>query len=126
MLDSDIRMSLFTYVKNRFQYLPNYNPEELGLYGCVTAEYNEDKGTYECLECENHISRYFIPVITDKSRIPPSSNGLSDKCLEAEKNKGIYSCTKCLYNSTKVKDISTNKTNCFERKIISLIVQKEK
>ena len=107
--------SFFAYVENTFQCLPNYDPDLLGLYGCATAIYNETRGSYECLKCEDHKLRYFIPVIADKSCINQQTSGLSDKCLEAEKNEGIYSCTKCLSNYARVKDTYTNITNCYER-----------
>ena len=42
------KVSYFAYVENTFQCLPNYDSNIMGLYGCVTAIYNETRGTYEC------------------------------------------------------------------------------
>ena len=101
----------FAYVSNIYKCFSNEDSSQIGLYGCLYAIYNEDSKKYECLSCKSG----FIPVITDKSCIPHSSNGLSDGCYEAEKIEDKYSCTKCDSSYVFVKDIPSGINNCFER-----------
>ena len=68
----------YAYIKNTFQCLSNMNPEKVGLYGCLTAEYIQNSKSYKCLECKNLTNERFIPVISDDSCIEPISVGLSD------------------------------------------------
>ncbi len=105
----------YSYVRNIFKCFSNTNPEKIGLYGCLTAEYIQSSDTYQCLECKNYTDHHFIPVITDKSCIDPLLVGLSDKCLEAEKVGESYSCSKCVTNYTIVQDTLTNIKICYER-----------
>ena len=105
----------YVYIINKFQCLSNTNPEKIGLYGCLIAEYQQDSDKYKCLECKNTTYTGFIPVITDQSCIDRFLVGLSDKCLEAEKIGDSFSCTKCDINYTLVQDSLTNIKQCYER-----------
>ena len=104
----------YAYIKNTLQCISNMNQKTTGLYGCLTAEYIQSTGKYECLSCKNYIENYFIPVITDKSCIKPISEGLTSDCLEAEKIGNQYSCRKCIKYKILVKDVSTNIKQCYE------------
>ena len=105
----------YAFVNNMLQCLSNTNPDEVGLYGCETAQYIQSSRKYECLKCKSYTSEYFIPVITDKSCIDPSSVELSSQCLEAEKIGDSYSCTICNDNYALVEDTTTHIKNCYER-----------
>jgi hypothetical protein len=102
-------------VKNLCKCLSNTNPSQIGLYGCLTAEYIETSGTYQCFECKNDSDIEFIPVITDKSCIERSYFGISSKCLEAEKIGDNYSCSLCDSDYVIVQDVSTKIRQCYPR-----------
>ena len=105
----------YAYVHNIFQCLSNTQPENIGLYGCLKAEYIPSSDKYECLKCKNYMDYHFIPVITDKSCIEPLQVGLSNECIEAEKIGEHYSCIKCSTNYALVLDTSSNIKQCYER-----------
>ena len=105
----------YAFVNNMLQCLDNTNPDEIGLYGCETAQYIQSTEKYECLKCKSNNNEFFIPVITDKSCIEPSSVELSSQCLEAEKIGDSYSCTKCSDKYALVEDTTTHIKNCYRR-----------
>ena len=104
----------YAYIKNRFQCLSNINSTEKYLYGCLEANYTDNK--YECLKCKEG----FIPIINDKVCRTNDEIKLSSFCLEVINigniTNPIYSCSKCHDESAKIIDYNYyNITNCFER-----------
>ena len=110
-------VSDYTFVQNTFQCLSNTDPDKLGLYGCITAEYMESSKTYQCLECKNYtrINEVFIFVINEKYCIEQILVDNTGKCLEAEKIGEVYSCTKCASDYAIIEDESTHIKKCYAR-----------
>ena len=105
----------YVYVTNLLKCFSNTKSNQVGLYGCIRAEYNNILGTYQCLKCKYTSKYHFILVSTDKSCIIPTQVGLSDNCLEAEKIGDKYSCGKCDPKYVIVENISTKIKNCYQK-----------
>ena len=116
---------IFAYILNKFQCLSNTDRNQEYLYGCLTANFIEEKNIYDCLSCKT--SYNFIPIINKNICKNRNEIGLNN-CEEAEEirdenNNTIYSCIKCnsnyakiftLQNITKCKYKEKNLIYCFE------------
>ena len=102
--------NIFAYILNTFQCLSNTDPTQKYLYGCLTANYIEDKKIYECLSCKTS----FIPIINKKICKNYDEIDLYG-CNKAEdigdENNPKYSCIKCDFYLTTIKTFQ-NTTKC--------------
>ena len=107
---------LYAYINNTFQCLNSIFSNDSSLYGCLLANYNEEKKQYECIKCVEHFGLVYI--INDK-RCKNKNEIKLNYCLEAENLGTIenpkYSCIKCESNSFVIKEvvniIQVNKLN---------------
>jgi hypothetical protein len=82
-------------VTNSYECIPNTDPANTQLYGCLLGKYNYSSHKYECNICKPE----FIPILNDKNCRPPSTANLHSDCREAinigTESDPIYSCTSC-------------------------------
>ena len=114
----------YAYVKNTYQCLSNTNPEKIGLYGCLKAEYIQSSDTYECLEAEKIGSNYSCAKCnSDYTKVLNISTNIN-KCYERENNleycleaklieNGNFICTKCVENAVLKENVCSCSPNSF-------------
>ena len=114
----------YTNVTNSYECIPNTDPSNKQLYGCLLGTYNYALNRYECNICKPE----FIPILNDKNCRPPSVAGLNSFCREAinigtEENP-IYSCTSCKSGIYVNVTDYRNASDCYERKNELVLCQK--
>ena len=100
-------MDSYVYINNKFQCQENDLEDNLNLYGCIEANYNEKTKNYECFKCKKD----FIYITNDKICKKYNDINISDYCLEAENlgsiEDSLYSCRECKNDLTLITINST-------------------
>ena len=108
----------YAFIQNTYKCLLNSISTYKNIRGCLIANFNEEKNTYECITCKQE----FIPILNDKSCKLPNEANLKEYCKEAN-NIGTeqnpkYSCLKCksIENINLIKIIDFREVNdCYKR-----------
>ena len=106
----------YALIKREQRCVDNTDKNDLYLYGCLYALYNDTLTRYVCEICKYD----FVKIIEEETCRDLSEIGISKGCSEVENLRTIedplYFCKKCVYSYILINETTKGIQNCAERK----------